>query len=182
MRPKKVLLFGMSGAGKDTQAEALARAWGIPVFSLGGMLREAVHVPGPFQAEIKQALETGTLLSPATSQEIMKQHLLDPEIQANGYVLVGYPRNVPTLETYLAYEQPTHGILLSISREVAVERSLKRGRKDDSLEMIEKRINRFFEEELPVWEALQKVPGCTVFKIDANGATGEVTTDILQNC
>ncbi len=70
MAAKKILLFGMCGAGKDTQAVALSLALNIPIFSLGGILREMVKVPGPFQGEIKQALETGSLLSSATSREL----------------------------------------------------------------------------------------------------------------
>lgn len=92
MPAKKILLFGMCGAGKDTQAEHLSKRWNIPIFSLGGMLRAAVHEAGPWQTDIAHALETGSLISTEIAREIMKQKLLDPVIQRSGYILIGYPR------------------------------------------------------------------------------------------
>lgn len=179
MPAKKILLFGMCGAGKDTQAELLSKRWNIPIFSLGGMLRVAVHEPGPWQTEIAHALETGNLISTQISREIMKQKLLDPVIQTSGYILVGYPRKLETLEDFLTYETPTHAVLFTIPREVALKRSLERARIDDVPELIERRISRFFEEELPVWECLNADTRITCIEIDAERSIDEVVTDLI---
>lgn len=180
MSVKKILLFGMCGAGKDTQAEALSRELGIPAFSLGKILREVANRPSSWQTEIQTNLAAGTLISPETAREIMKHRLLDPETQKIGYILVGYPRTAKTVESFLEYELPTHVVLLNISRHIALERSLKRGRVDDSTEMVERRMNRFVEEELPAWEVFKSDPRVNSFEVDADGSIEDVTGEILS--
>ncbi len=110
----------------------------------------------------------------------MKQQLLAPESQSKGYLLIGYPRNVETLLTFLAYEQPTHAILLKVDSETALNRSLARGRKDDTPELIQKRVKRFTNEELPVWETLKNNPELQALEVDANQTVERVTQELLR--
>jgi adenylate kinase len=47
----RVIFLGPPGAGKGTQARALAQAWGVPQVATGEMLREAVAAGTPLGDE-----------------------------------------------------------------------------------------------------------------------------------
>ena len=62
----RILLLGLPGAGKGTQAQFLIRRYGIPQISTGDMLRAAIKAGTPLGLEAKEYMDRGALV-PETS-------------------------------------------------------------------------------------------------------------------
>ncbi len=94
----KLILLGPPGAGKGTQGEILHQKLGIPTISTGNMLRAAMKAGTPLGMQVKQCMESGTLVEDSLIIGIVKERLAQPDC-ANGYILDGVPRTVAQAET-----------------------------------------------------------------------------------
>jgi len=89
----KLILLGPPGAGKGTQGEILKKKLGIPTISTGNMLRAAMKEGTSLGLQVKQCMESGTLVADSLIIGIVKERLAQPDC-ANGYILDGVPRTV----------------------------------------------------------------------------------------
>ena len=93
----RLIFLGPPGAGKGTQARALARQWGVPQIATGEMLREAVAVGTPLGLEAKRIMETGALVPDDVMIELIAERLRQPDA-AGGFILDGFPRTLAQAE------------------------------------------------------------------------------------
>jgi adenylate kinase len=93
----RLIFLGPPGAGKGTQARALARQWGVPQIATGEMLREAVAVGTPLGREAKRIMETGALVPDDVMIELIAERLRQPDA-AGGFILDGFPRTLAQAE------------------------------------------------------------------------------------
>ncbi|MGN0620519.1 MAG: adenylate kinase [Porcipelethomonas sp.] len=92
-----LILLGAPGAGKGTQAEVISEALNIPQISTGNILREAVKNGTEYGLKAKAAMESGSLVSDDIVIGILKDRIAEDDCR-NGYILDGFPRNVPQAE------------------------------------------------------------------------------------
>jgi adenylate kinase len=116
----RLVLLGPPGAGKGTQAEFIAKHFGIPHISTGDMLRAARQQRTPLGLEAAKYMEAGKLVPDAVVIGIVDQRLTEPDCQ-KGFLLDGYPR---TLEQARALEHA--GLTAVISLEVPNEELIGR--------------------------------------------------------
>ena len=93
----KIMLLGMPGAGKGTQARFLAEKFGIPQISTGDMLRAAVKSRTPLGMEAKKYMDKGQLVPDHVVIELVKQRVKEPDC-ANGFIVDGFPRTIAQAE------------------------------------------------------------------------------------
>jgi adenylate kinase len=93
----RVIFLGPPGAGKGTQAQALAGEWGVPHVATGDMLREAVAAKTPLGLEAKRHMDSGGLVPDDVVIGLVGERLAQPDAKA-GVVLDGFPRTVPQAE------------------------------------------------------------------------------------
>ena len=93
-----LVLLGPPGAGKGTQAKMIAEQLRIPHISTGDILRESVRVDSPLGREVKAVMDKGELVSDGLLKEIVKERLAQDDC-GGGFLLDGYPRNIPQSET-----------------------------------------------------------------------------------
>ena len=93
----RVIFLGPPGAGKGTQAQALAREWGVPHVATGDMLREAVAAETPLGLEAKRHMDSGGLVPDDVVIGLVGERLAQPDAKA-GVVLDGFPRTVTQAE------------------------------------------------------------------------------------
>jgi adenylate kinase len=93
----RVIFLGPPGAGKGTQAQALAREWGVPHVATGDMLREAVAAKTPLGLEAKRHMDSGGLVPDDVVIGLVGERLARPDAKA-GVVLDGFPRTVAQAE------------------------------------------------------------------------------------
>lgn len=86
-----IVLLGAPGAGKGTQAPALAARLGIPVLASGDLLRKAVADGTPLGREADRYMSRGQLVPDDTMVRVFLDRLDAPDAVA-GAILDGFPR------------------------------------------------------------------------------------------
>lgn len=90
----KFVLIGCPGAGKGTQAKKLSKHYDIAHISTGDLLRDQIARKTELGVEISKIMEEGGLVSDEIVARMLKERIQEADCK-NGYILDGYPRNVP---------------------------------------------------------------------------------------
>ncbi|HUF20581.1 MAG TPA: adenylate kinase [Burkholderiales bacterium] len=90
----RIILLGMPGAGKGTQARFLIEKYRIPQISTGDMLRGAIKAGTAIGIEAGQHMDRGELVPDAIVIELVKQRIQQPDC-AGGFICDGFPRTIP---------------------------------------------------------------------------------------
>jgi adenylate kinase len=86
----RLVFLGAPGVGKGTQAELVAKRFGVPKISTGDILREAVRNKTPLGIQAKSAMDQGKLVPDSVVIGIVREKLAKDASQ--GFVLDGFPR------------------------------------------------------------------------------------------
>src|SRR5271163_4825367 len=97
----RIVLLGAPGSGKGTQSDLLVKAYGIPHISTGDLLREAVAKRTELGLRAKAAMDAGKLVDDATVLGMIRERLSRPDAH-KGFILDGFPRNIPQAEALQA--------------------------------------------------------------------------------
>ena len=92
-----IILLGAPGAGKGTQAELLHEKLQIPTISTGNMLREAMANGSELGKQVKQYMESGSLVPDDVILSIVAERVAQPDCK-NGFILDGVPRTLVQAE------------------------------------------------------------------------------------
>ncbi|MBM3356852.1 MAG: adenylate kinase [Betaproteobacteria bacterium] len=93
----KIILLGMPGAGKGTQARFLIEKFRIPQISTGDMLRAAMKAGTPLGLKARKYVDRGELVPDEVVIEVVKQRIGQPDC-ADGFIIDGFPRTIPQAE------------------------------------------------------------------------------------
>jgi adenylate kinase len=93
----RLVLLGPPGAGKGTQARALAALWGIPQVSSGDLLRAVVREDSDLGREAASYMDRGQLVPDELVLKLIAQRLKNKDAR-KGFILDGFPRNVSQAE------------------------------------------------------------------------------------
>ena len=93
----RILLLGLPGAGKGTQAQYLSARYRIPQISTGDMLRAATNAGTPLGKEAKRYMDRGALVPDSLVIELVKARVKKPDA-AQGFIMDGFPRNIVQAE------------------------------------------------------------------------------------
>jgi adenylate kinase len=93
----RLVLVGPPGAGKGTQAEFIAAHLSVPKISTGDLFRYNVGQGTPLGVEAKKYMDAGQLVPDEVTVNMVRQRLDEPDA-ADGFLLDGFPRNVPQAE------------------------------------------------------------------------------------
>lgn len=98
----RIILLGLPGAGKGTQARFIAELLGIPKISTGDILRSTVKVETlSLVGELQKVMESGGLVSDEIMIALVKERIDHPDCK-NGFLLDGFPRTVAQAEALYA--------------------------------------------------------------------------------
>lgn len=97
LKAQALLFFGPPGAGKGTQAHAVAVEFGIPHISTGEMLREAARKRTPLGLAAQVRMDRGELVSDEVVSAIAAERIARPDC-ASGFILDGFPRTIGQAE------------------------------------------------------------------------------------
>lgn len=195
---KKILILGVQGSGKGTQAELLSVMLNIPSIDMGQLIRNEISTGSELGLRMHTLIANGNLISDLDALFLLKERLSKSDIK-NGYILDGFPRDRSQYEVF--FDRPTHVIVLSIPREESIRRLANRltcnktgkvysttqgykvgdvcpeggvlfVREDDTGAAIERRLNIYEERTKPLIEAYEKEG--IVSYVDGTGNPKEV--------
>ena len=89
----KIILLGMPGAGKGTQAELIKVNYSIPSISTGAILRDIGNTNSDRGAKVQNYLQSGKLVPDEIIIEILVNRISEDDC-SNGFLLDGFPRNI----------------------------------------------------------------------------------------
>jgi len=94
----RLVLVGPPGAGKGTQAEFIAAHLGVPKISTGDIFRANVSQGTPLGQEAKKFMDAGDLVPDEITVGMVRDRLAEDDA-GKGFLLDGFPRNVPQAKT-----------------------------------------------------------------------------------
>jgi adenylate kinase len=156
--PLDVLLLGVQGSGKGTQAKRIASEYGLAHIATGDMLRQAIAEGTELGQRVQPIYDRGDLVPDDLMIELIRERLQAPDAE-EGFVLDGFPRTMAqadALDEMLAQvDRPLSVVFeLQVPDDVAIERLRKRaaeeGRTDDAPEAIAKRIGLYHRQTKPL--------------------------------
>ena len=93
----RIILLGMPGAGKGTQARFLMEKCGIPQISTGDMLRAAIKSGTPLGAQARSYMDRGALVPDEIVIALVRERV-KAEDCLRGFIVDGFPRTIPQAE------------------------------------------------------------------------------------
>ena len=144
----KMVLLGLIGAGKGTQAKLVAERRGLLHVSTGDMLREAVAQGTALGTQANDFMSRGELVPDELVIGMLLERISKPDAAA-GFILDGFPRTVGQAEALqTALEAQSQGIdivpFIRVPEEMLLERIARRaeieGRADDAPEVAQRRL------------------------------------------
>jgi adenylate kinase len=149
----RLLLFGRQGSGKGTQAQLLARHFGINHLSTGKFFRDSAAVGVPAGLEAKAFMDRGEFVPDDIVIAVVEERFANPTEISQGFILDGFPRNenqARELDRILGEHSIDVAINLDVPYDLCVERMLDRGRHDDTDDGIKRRLDLYEAETEPL--------------------------------
>lgn len=160
------------GSGKGTVCKIITDIYTVAKhYDVGQMLRDKKD------QTIYQVQKEGGLVD---SSNVLG--IFDEALSNNNFILDGSPRKEKEAEYVLNHKDwikdPGHLIKINTSKEVCVERLLKRGRFDDNKEAIEKRFELFEKETMRSIELFRSQG--RLIEVDGNQTPEQIYKDIYM--
>ncbi len=154
-----LVLFGAPGSGKGTQSEKLIDRYGLYHISTGEVLRDHIKRQTELGKTADKYISQGQLIPDELMIGILDEVLDNEAKDKPGVIFDGFPRTIPQAKALkeLLRKRGTelHAVVgLEVPDEELVERLINRGkmtgRADDNPETIEKRLNVYHTQTIPL--------------------------------
>ena len=106
--PTRLVILGKQGAGKGTQAIRLCQHYEVPRISTGDMFRMFMKGDSEIGRTARKYVEAGDLVPDEVVNEMVRERLTELDAADHGFVMEGFPRNVPQAEALDAMLSPHH--------------------------------------------------------------------------
>lgn len=182
----RIILMGPPGAGKGTQAKAVADRLGIPAISTGDIFRANVAEGTPLGVEAKRFMDAGEYVPDEVTNAMVADRLAAEDASA-GFLLDGYPRTeaqVAELDRMLEQSGASIDVVLELTADTdelvtrLLGRAAEQNRSDDTEPVIRRRLEVYSEQTAPL-VTLYDERGLLV-RVDGLGTVDEVTQRILD--
>ncbi|MFT8392827.1 MAG: adenylate kinase [Liquorilactobacillus ghanensis] len=97
MTALNLMLMGLPGAGKGTQAERIVDQYHVPHISTGDIFRAAIKNETEMGLKAKAFIDRGELVPDEVTNGIVRDRLAEADT-AQGFLLDGFPRNLAQAE------------------------------------------------------------------------------------
>lgn len=192
MNPKTVIFVGPQGSGKGTQIKRLftklSEVSNRQVINIetGSGFRSMIQDPQTFaERKVARSLELGEL-QPDFLTYILWGNKMLAELDNECHLTIdGFPRTLAqakVVEEALVFFERSHVDVINLDTpdDVVRERMLARGRKDDTVDSISKRLRWYKDYSIPVLAHYREHEHATVHDIDGADTIDGVHAQILS--
>lgn len=182
--------MGRSGCGKGTQVELLKQKMtevyeGRKILHVetGAFFRQLLKTESYIQKLTKEVVEKGGLMPEVMAIAMWSRYLLDNFTGEENLLFDGCPRKIQEAELlnsalkFFKVPKPTI-IYMNVTREWATQRLTARGRKDDTPEGINSRMDWFDKDVMPVIEAYRNDQSYDFVEIDGEKSIEDVQKEL----
>lgn len=170
----KLIILGIQGSGKGTQAKLIAKHFKLKRVSIGEVLRK----------EIKSKSRRGKVLAKYMNKGLLAPNrivnkLILKNTPKNNFIIDGFPRDKRQLRTAKKINVDKVILLTLPKKEVHKRIKLRKkieGRKDDTEKALEKRLKIFYKHS----PKIIKYFGNKVIKINGNQSRRKVFWDVKK--
>jgi adenylate kinase len=122
---RKYVIMGVQGSGKGTQSTKLCETFDLEHISVGDTFRWNVAHHTKLGAQVRRLVDAGHLVSDDLVESVVRDRL-DRHDWNHGFVIDGFPRNVPQAEFFLESYDIDAVIVLDLSDDEVQRRVLAR--------------------------------------------------------
>lgn len=198
----KIVLLGVQGCGKGTQAKNLNEMLNIPHISTGDIFRGAFSRNTELGTLAKQYMDRGDLVPDEITCGLVSERINEEDCK-NGFILDGFPRNLNQGKALSNITNIDLVIYFNLDPKIAYERLVQRvtctkcgnpcmpgvtecpkcggpvvHRDDDKPEAIKKRIDIFLKDTLPLADYYNELG--IVRKLDSSGSVEQTTKNLKK--
>jgi adenylate kinase len=175
--PTCIVIFGPQGSEKRTQCAKLVDEYKLPYFEMGAMLRKAKKS----NSEIAQLIDNGQLVPDQIVEDLVASFIYS--ISNYSFLLDGFPRTVRQAEflSSLLHNLEIPSLIIdlkSYDNSILVKRMIDRGRPDDTLEIIQKRLEIYSSETIPAMERFGELMKSTIIHFNCNQEVQQLFDEI----
>jgi len=171
----RIVLLGPPGCGKGTQAKILSKKLKLPIISTGDLIRNEIKKKSKFGLLAKKYNDRGLLIPGKYAADLIKKNVENK----TKYILDGFPRDLSQAKKF-GDKNIDKVVYIYASNKVIIKRLLRRakieGRKDDTFEIIKKRILVYEKETKPLLKYYKN----KLIKVNGDKDLKEVTREILK--
>lgn len=192
MRVQTLILFGRSGSGKGTQADILLKfvtahdpLRRVLYIEIGQKFREFAARDNYTARLTRERMDQGGLLPAfmpiwAWTNSFVESFTGEEHLILDG--LSRQPHEAPILDSALKFYNREHStiIVINVSREWATERLRERGRNDDNVDDIKRRVEWFDTNVVPALEYFRNDDRYTTVDINGEQSIEQVHQDIIS--
>lgn len=181
-----LVLFGIQGSGKGTQARRLAKEFDYDIFEAGGELRKIAASGSKLGETVKSYVDKGNLVPHEIIMQVVKEAIL-ARPKSQKILFDGIPRDLDQMRGFDQIMKEVgrefRCIHILLTPEEGLKRILERakveGRVDDAdTAIVEKRMETFTEKTMLVIEEYKKQG--KVIEIDGMKSVDEVYAGIVK--
>ncbi len=203
-----IILFGMQGSGKGTQGKYLAEKHSLMIFEMGGQLRQLIESQSPLGEKIKDIVNSGNLVDDNTIVEVVSNFLStlssDQNVLFDGIPRTA-TQSEKLLDLLSQNNRDAFAVLIKISEDEAIKRLTQRRvcekckgvyapsyksdvcehcggklivRHDDNIESIQRRLENYRNETLPVIESFYERD--RLIEVDGEQLIEKVTEETFE--
>jgi adenylate kinase family enzyme len=193
MSPQTFIFFGRAGSGKGTQAKLLMEYLQSKdadrkclYLETGEKLREFIKQDSYSSKLTKEVLDSGGLMPAFMPVWLWSSFLVEHLTGEEHVIFDGLCRRrfeAPILDTALQFykRQKPVVIIINTSNEWSIQRLLGRGRSDDDIPEIKKRLEWFDEEVVHAIQYFKDNSGYSVMEINGEQTIEQVHSDIVKS-
>jgi adenylate kinase len=122
---RKYVIMGVQGSGKGTQSSKLCEAFGLEHISVGDIFRWNIAHHTKLGAQVRRLVDAGHLVSDDIVESVVRVRLEQHDWN-HGFIVDGFPRNVPQAEFFLESYDIDAVIVLDLPDEEVQRRVLSR--------------------------------------------------------
>lgn len=186
-----LILIGISGAGKGTQAKLLVDKYRLVHISSGELFRSEYEKKSPEGLAAYNYWSKGVWVPDEVTFNIIRKHL---DLAAGGFILDGFPRTqnqCVILDNYLKSKNRAvfKAVYLKVSENEAVKRLKKRAfddqknkgqsRADETDELIKARFKSFIDSVGPVLEFYRNKN--VLLEVNGERPVGDIFNELCNN-